>query len=335
MGVPLHMLKRVTVVGSGSWATALVKLFSDSGVQANWWVRSSEQAAYINKEGHNPRYLSFAAINPQHVVATNEADRAFKGSELVLFALPSSYLEATLKQIKPAWLEGKMLAASIKGFVPGSGLTPSQFIRKQVKKAPDVLVLGGPCHAEEMAQQRSTYVTIAGRDRAWRKHLTQLLASGSVRTVASNDPVGIEYAAILKNIIGVATGIANGLHYGDNFQAVLVSNAMREAGIFLNAMSPQERDLFHSAYFGDLLVTAYSDFSRNRTLGKMVGRGIYVSKALQSMNMVAEGYHASREMAPLLKKTRLRMPVVKSVHRILHQHANPYHEYKLLEAQLS
>lgn len=335
MCILLHMLKRVTIVGSGSWATALVKLFSDSGIQVSWWVRSAAQADYINKEGHNPRYLSFAKVNTSLVTASEDGSKVFRGSEMILFALPSSFLSATVEQMKPAWLEGKMLAVSIKGFVPGTGFTPSQYLRRQIKKAPDVLVFGGPCHAEEMAQGKSTYVTIAGRDKAWRKFLAEKLSGNAVRTITSNDPVGIEYTAILKNIIGVATGMANGLHYGDNFQAVLVSNAMREAGVFLQTVSPQERDLFHSAYFGDLLVTAYSDFSRNRTLGKMVGRGIYVSKALQSMNMVAEGYHASRELAPILKKTRVKMPVVKSVHRILHQHANPFHEFKLLEGQLS
>lgn len=329
------MLKRVTIVGSGSWATALVKLFSESAVHVSWLVRNADQAEYINKNGHNPRYLSFAVLDKRYVKATTEAAKAFSGSGLVLFALPSSYLKDTIDQFKPEWLQGKRLAASIKGFVPGTGLTPSLYIRKQVEKAEEVFVLGGPCHAEEMAQHKSTYVTVAGRDKTLRKELTSQLATGPVRTVASTDPVGIEYTAILKNIIGVATGMANGLHYGDNFQAVLVSNAMRETGKFLQAVSPMERDLFHSAYFGDLLVTAYSDFSRNRTLGKMVGRGIYVSKALQSMNMVAEGYHASRELAPLLKKTKVKMPVIQCVYRILHQHANPFHEFKLLEAQLS
>lgn len=329
------MLKQVTIVGSGSWATALVKLFSDSSIRVSWLVRNAKQAGYINTHGHNPRYLSFATLDKKKVKAMVLGADAFNDSNLVLFALPSSYLKETVEQLDAEWLQDKSLAASIKGFVPGTGFTPSQYLRKTIAQTSEITVLGGPCHAEEMAQQKSTYVTVAGNDIKLQKALMNSLDNGTIHTIASHDPVGIEYTAILKNIVGVASGMAHGLHYGDNFQAVLISNAMREAGQFLQVVCPMERDLFHSAYFGDLLVTAYSDFSRNRALGKMVGRGIYVSKALQSMNMVAEGYHASRELAPLLRTTKLKMPVVKAVHRILHQHANPFHEFRLLEAQLS
>lgn len=327
----------MTVIGSGSWATALVKLFSDKGAKVSWLVRNKEQADYIKTNGHNPTYLSFALLNMDFVQATTNSQKAIDQGDLILFAVPSSYFKKTVEQIDPDILEGKQLAVSIKGFIPGTGLTPSRFLQKHLGKKSDfkIIVLGGPCHAEEVANQKSTYITVSGEDSKWVDKICKSLKSNYTHTIANNDPIGIEYASIIKNIIGISTGIANGLHYGDNFQAVLVSNAMREAARFLNAVDPQKRDLFHSAYFGDLLVTAYSDFSRNRTLGKLVGRGIHVNKALQAMEMIAEGFHASKELAPFQEKSKIKMPVINAVHRILHQHANPYHEFKLLEHQLT
>jgi glycerol-3-phosphate dehydrogenase (NAD(P)+) len=197
-----------------------------------------------------------------------------------------------------------------------------------------VVVIGGPCHAEEIATKRNTYITIAGENTQWVQAICNSLNVHYIKTVASCDPAGIEYVAILKNIIGIATGIADGLNYGVNFIAVVISNAMREVKNFLEVVNPAKRDLYDSAYFGDLLVTAYSDYSRNRTLGKLVGRGIAVNKALQSMGMGAEGFYASKELNQLLKHQKISMPVVNSVYRILHQYANPFHEFKLVERQL-
>jgi glycerol-3-phosphate dehydrogenase (NAD(P)+) len=329
------MLKEITMIGSGSWATALVKLFTEKGIRVSWLVRKREQAAFILANGYNPRYLSFASLKRELIFPTIDVSEALVNPGLVIFAVPSSYLKDTLKQIDIKLLEIRNIAVSIKGFVGGSGCTPSRFVRDHIGNGTSVMVLGGPCHAEEIANQRSTYITISADDSAWVETVCTSLRSTYIHTVSNNDPAGIEYASILKNIIGIATGIANGLHYGDNFQAVLVSNAMREAGNFLSSIDPKERDLFNSAYFGDLLVTAYSDYSRNRTLGKLIGRGIHVNKALQAMEMIAEGFHASKELAPIQKKTKVSMPVINAVHRILHQHANPFHEFKLLEEQLS
>ncbi|CAN5576801.1 NAD(P)H-dependent glycerol-3-phosphate dehydrogenase [soil metagenome] len=331
------MLKNVTVIGSGSWATALVKLFSDNGTKVAWLVRNKEQAEFIKTNGHNPRYLSFAMLNMELIQATTNVQKAIDQSGLIVFAVPSAYFKKTVEQIDPELLVDKQLAVSIKGLIPGTGFTPSLFLQKYLGKKADakIMVMGGPCHAEEVANQKSTYITISAEDPKWVDKVCKSLKSNYTHAIANNDPIGIEYASIIKNIIGISTGIANGLHYGDNFQAVLVSNAMREAARFLNAVDPRKRDLFHSAYFGDLLVTAYSDFSRNRTLGKLVGRGIHVNKALQAMEMIAEGFHASKELAPFQAKSKIKMPVVNAVHRILHQHANPYHEFKLLENQLT
>ncbi|MCG2615355.1 hypothetical protein LZZ85_13730 [Terrimonas sp. NA20] len=330
------MLNRITIVGSGSWATALVKIFAESKINVSWLVRDAATAAFIRRHGHNPRYLGAASLDLSFIHVTAVQADAIAGSSLVVFAVPSAYLQATLQEHDAALLTGVPVAVSIKGFVPGTGLTPSRFVATQLgRNEEDVVVIGGPCHAEEIANNRNTYLTIAGADQQLVKGLCEQLSCPYVRAIQSLDPAGIEYAAILKNVIAVASGIAQGLLYGENFQAVLVANSMGEASRLIESIEPGTRNLFQSAYFGDLLVTAYSDFSRNRTLGKLIGRGYAVNKALQAMEMVAEGFSASKELERLLKKSALQTPVFNSVYRILHKHANPFNEFKLLERQFS
>lgn len=328
------MLKNITIVGSGSWATALVKIFAESGLHVKWLVRSSEQADYIRLNGRNPRYLSYAELDLKYIQPTTDTEEALQKSELIIFAVPSAYLQNAAESIEPAWLEGKRLAASIKGFVPGTGYIPSIFLNKHFNTSEPVMVIGGPCHAEEIAMRRNTYVTVAGEDSKWVQSVCEGINVHYITTISSSDPIGVEYVAILKNIIGIATGIASGLNYGENFLAVLTSNAMREVKYFLNKVHPSDRDLFDSVYFGDMLVTAYSDYSRNRTLGKLVGRGIQVNKALNTMEMVAEGFFASKELMPIVQQLNITLPVMTGVYRILHQHANPFHEFKLIEKNL-
>ncbi|MEP6845521.1 MAG: NAD(P)H-dependent glycerol-3-phosphate dehydrogenase [Panacibacter sp.] len=328
------MLKNITIIGSGSWATALVKIFSESAINVSWLVRNQEQTDYILSNSRNPRYLSYAELDLKYIQPTSDAQEALANAELVIFAVPSAYLQNAVEAMEPEWLVNKQLAVSIKGFVPGTGLIPGVFLNKHFTLASSVMVISGPCHAEEIAMKRNTYVTIAGEDKKWVKSISDGLTANYIQTIASCDPVGVEYVAILKNIIGIATGIASGLNYGDNFQAVLTSNAMREVKLFLEQVHPAKRDIFDSVYFGDLLVTAYSEYSRNRTLGKLVGRGLQVNKALQSMEMVAEGFYASKELMPLLQQLTVEVPVITGVYRILHQHANPFHEFKLIEKQL-
>lgn len=327
------MLKNITIIGSGSWATALVKIFSESSIQVSWLVRNKEQAVYINVNKRNPRYLSYAELDLHYIMPTDNAEEAILHAQLVIFAVPSAYLKDVLQSIEPVWLHNKIVAVSIKGLIPFSGSTPALYLRQYLELKQPVVVIGGPCHAEEIAMKRNTYVTISGEDAVWAKKIADSLSVPYIRTVINMDPVGLEYISILKNIIGIATGIAAGLHYGENFLAVLVSNAMREVDKFLSCIKAS-RDLYDSAYFGDMLVTAYSDFSRNRTLGKLIGRGIHVNQALQAMEMVAEGYNASREIAPRINDLQINLPIINSVYRILHQHANPFHEFKLLEQQL-
>jgi glycerol-3-phosphate dehydrogenase (NAD(P)+) len=328
------MLNNISVIGSGSWATALVKVFADSKIHVSWLVRGKEQADYINANRRNPRYLSYAEIDPDFVQPTTDLQTAIEGAQLIIFAMPSAYLKGTVESIDPVWLHNKQLAVSIKSFVPDTGYIPSLFVAKYFEWTDPVIVLSGPCHAEEIAMEKHTYLTIAGSDPQRIKEIGESLRAPYIQVVYNNDPSGVQYAAILKNIIGIATGIADGLHYGENFLAVLSSNAMREINAFLSEAYGAVRDLHDSAYFGDLLVTAYSGHSRNRTLGKLIGRGMQVTKALGSMKMVAEGYYASRELAAVTRQMGLSLPIINSIYRILHEHANPFHEFKLVEKLL-
>jgi glycerol-3-phosphate dehydrogenase (NAD(P)+) len=228
------MLKRISIIGSGSWATALVKMFSDSRVHVSWLVRSREQSDYINEHGRNLRYLSYAALNRDYITPMVNVEEAVMQSPLVLFALPSAYLKDMAERIKPEWIKNRQLAVSIKSFVPGTGYTPSAFLAKHFQVPDTAIVLGGPCHAEEIAQERNTYLTIAGQDMQQVKEVAGSIDAPYIKCVLNEDPSGVQYSAILKNIIGIATGIASGLHYGENFLAVLSSNAMREIKTFLN-----------------------------------------------------------------------------------------------------
>ena len=303
-------------------------------MDVTWLVRDVLQASQIMQTGSNPKYLSFASLNINYINAVTDMEWALKQSDIILFAVPSAYLKQVVDTIEPEWLLDKQLAVSIKGFVKGAGLIPGRFLQNAFPGNASVIVIGGPCHAEEIALERNTYVTIAARNIIDAAELSNQIQLKYIRSIKNDDPEGVEYVAILKNIIGIATGIASGLNYGENFQAVLTSNAMREINNFLLEISPRQRDLFDSAYYGDLLVTAYSEYSRNRTLGKLVGRGIKVSNVLNVMEMVAEGYNASNELAPIVKNLRADLPVINSIYRILHQHASPFHEFKLIEKYL-
>lgn len=328
------MIKKISIIGSGSWATALVKVFSDSGVHVSWLVRTQKQADYIAENRRNPRYLSYASLNLDFITPGIDIEAALQDTTLVVFALPSAYLGEIVSAIAPEWISGKQMAVSIKSFVPGTNYIPGIFLEKHFEPDKPVLVLSGPCHAEEIAMERNTYLTVAGSDMSATHALGASITASYIQVVYNTDPMGIQYSSILKNIIGIATGIACGLHYGVNFQAVLVSNALREIKVFLDSICPAKRDLYDSAYFGDVLVTAYSDYSRNRTLGKLIGRGLHVSKALQSMEMIAEGYCASTELSSITRKMNIPLPVMNSIYRILHEHANPFHEFRLIENQL-
>jgi glycerol-3-phosphate dehydrogenase (NAD(P)+) len=331
----LQPLKSISIIGGGSWATALVKIFSENKITVYWYLRSQEQVKFLLKNQRNPTYLSFLELDMDYVHPINKLKEVVQSSDDILFAVPSAFLESTLVGLDEALFKGKRIYVSIKGLVTEDLLIPSVYLSQRFNAdIKNITVMAGPCHAEEVAMDKKTFFTISGENSAIVKRVSSVIKSHYIHVICNHDPLGVEYSAILKNIIGIAGGIVKGLNYGDNFFAVVISNAMREVKAFLKAMDKVDRDLFDSAYFGDLLVTAYSEFSRNRSFGFMMGRGYSVPDVSSRMKMVAEGFYAVKGVYKIAKEIKLHMPVVFSVFRILYKHASPFAEFKLLEKQL-
>lgn len=330
-----HLSPIVTVVGGGSWATAIVKILCESDVQVRWWLRNSEDVEYIRKFGHNPNYLSDVQINRRKVRTFHQILKALEDSTHVILAVPAAFIQEAMQEVTPAHLEGKIIVSAIKGLIPNENLLVTDWAEQHFNVPSEhMCVIAGPCHAEEVALEKQSYLTIASTDLVQAAHFAKTLSCRFLQAHAIEDVYGVEYCAVMKNIIALTCGIAHGLNYGDNFQAVLVSNAMQEIKRFLDAIRPMSRDLLASAYLGDLLVTAYSQFSRNRTFGNMIGRGYSVKSAQVEMNMIAEGYYAVKGIYAINKKFQVNMPITKAAYRILYERASPAAEIQALKNQL-
>jgi glycerol-3-phosphate dehydrogenase (NAD(P)+) len=315
--------KQIAVVGGGSWATAIVKILSNNCDRIHWWMRSQEAVQSIQQNKHNPSYLSDVEIDLNKVVPTSDLQSTINHCDLIILAVPSAFLESTLADISPANLKNKVVFSTIKGIVPKPLLIVSEYLHRHFEIPYDQIgVITGPCHAEEVAMEKLSYLTLACKNTSHAALLAGLMNCRYIRTTVSDDIYGTEYSAVIKNIIAIASGICHGLGYGDNFQAVLVSNAIQEIKRFVDTVSPIGRDIKDSAYLGDLLVTAYSQFSRNRTFGSMIGKGYSVQSAQLEMNMVAEGYYAVKCIAELNQKFQVELPICQAVNDILYHHAN-------------
>jgi glycerol-3-phosphate dehydrogenase (NAD(P)+) len=326
----------VSVIGSGSWATAMVKLMQENKVKVKWWVKNKERQVFIKQQGFNPNYLSGVQINTRYVKPSINLKKDIKSSEIVVLAIPAAFIAEVLKELPKDIFEGKIIVTAIKGMIPEENLLVSDFVKKEFGVTDEQLtVVAGPCHAEEIAMSRQSYLTIGGSSHISRELVAALYRGVYVRVDELDDLEGIEYSAVMKNIIALSCGIAHGLNFGDNFQAVLVSNAMQEIRVFLNRYHPKDRDLFHSAYLGDVLVTAYSQFSRNRTFGGMIGRGYTVKSALLESKMVSEGYYAVKCMFEKFDLNELEMPVCKAVYQILYEKVSPAIEFQILKDKFS
>jgi glycerol-3-phosphate dehydrogenase (NAD(P)+) len=326
---------QITVIGSGSWATAIIKILAENSVKITWWLRNKKDADYIKKYYHNPRYLTDVQVNPRKVKTTTSIHTAIKNAEYIILAMPSAFLIETLKPLNRSHFEGKKIVSAIKGMVPDKNLLVTDWIETQFGVSQhNIAVIAGPCHAEEIALEKKSYVTIAAADLKLAQHFASLMSCRFVNANSIADIDGVEYCAIMKNIIAMACGITHGLGFGDNFQAVLVSNAMEEIKRFLDAIAPNDRELYGSGYLGDLLVTAYSKFSRNRSFGNMVGRGYSIKSAQIEMNMIAEGYFAVKSIWEINKKYQINLPIISAVYRILYEKAQPKIEIDLLTSIL-
>ncbi len=332
------MIPKIAMIGGGSWATAIIKMLCDNIAEKEiyWWMRNEEAISHIKAFKHNPNYLSSVEIKVPESNITSDIKSVIGLANYIVLNVPAAFLKESLAEITEADLKGKKIVSAIKGIVPDENLIIGEFMHQKYNiPLSDILVISGPCHAEEVALEKLSYLTIASMDTNLASNFAKLLNTRYIKTNVSDDIFGTEYAAVLKNIYAVASGICRGLGYGDNFQAVLISNAIREIKAFVDAVHPIERDIIESAYLGDLLVTAYSQFSRNRTFGNMIGKGYTVKSAQLEMNMIAEGYYAVSCMHHINKKYKVEMPISRAVYAILYEKHSPLIEMKLLTEQLS
>jgi glycerol-3-phosphate dehydrogenase (NAD(P)+) len=311
---------KVTVVGGGSFGTALVKVISENLGQCAWWMHNEESALHIRRYHHNPRYLSSIGFNPNAISIYLDLNEAVATADIVVLAVPSAFVKSVLQSLAPNAFEGKVVCTTIKGIVPDENMIVGEYLREVVGVHEDrIAVITGPCHAEEIALEKLSFLTIASTSKEVREQLTRVLANHYLTCTKSEDIYGTEYAAVMKNIYAIAAGIYHGLGYGDNFQAVLISNAAREMNRFMKSVSDAKVNIQKSAYLGDLLVTCYSQFSRNRMLGNMMGKGYTVKSAIAEMTMVSEGYYAVPLVQKLRKKREVKMPIVKAVFEVLYE----------------
>ncbi|WP_256003910.1 NAD(P)H-dependent glycerol-3-phosphate dehydrogenase [Pedobacter deserti] len=332
------MVPKVAMVGGGSWATAIVKMLSDNFTEKEiyWWMRNPDAICHLQKYKHNPNYLSSVEVRIPGENISSDLSDIIGSADYVVLNVPAAFLKDTLAEIKAEQLQGKKIVSAIKGIVPDENQIIGEFLhQKYGVPYEDLLVISGPCHAEEVALEKLSYLTIAGLDTSLAARFSDLVSTRYIKTNISDDIFGTEYAAVLKNIYAVASGICHGVGYGDNFQAVLISNAIREIKRFVDAVHPISRDINESAYLGDLMVTAYSQFSRNRTFGNMIGKGYTVKSAQLEMNMIAEGYYAANCMHHINKKYKVDMPISRAVYAVLYEKHSPHIEMRLLTEQLS
>jgi glycerol-3-phosphate dehydrogenase (NAD(P)+) len=321
---------RIAVIGSGSWATALAKVLLNNVGHLNWFVVEPDIRNHIQQFRHNPKYLSSVNFETSKLTLCESIDEAIETSDILLFVVPSAFLGLWLEPYK-ATFEGKFIISAIKGIIPKDNLTIAEFFNQRYNVGfENIGVVSGPTHAEEVALERLSYLTVACKDTEYAEFFASKLDCRYIKTIISNDIYGIEYAAVLKNIIALAAGICHGIGYGDNFLAVLISNGYKEIKRFLDKTYPSKRKTGNSVYLGDLLVTCYSQFSRNRTFGTMIGKGYSVKSAQMEMNMVAEGYYAVACIKELNTKYKVKMPITDAVYNILYEKISPVLEMKLL-----
>lgn len=327
--------ERIAVLGGGSWATALVKLLQEGGNQVTWWMRDTAQADGIRETGSNPKYISSVSFDLNRLTVSTDLISVLDDAHWVILAVPAAFLEAALEELPISAFKEKVVISAVKGMIPGRNEVIADYLLNCFDfNIEQLLVIAGPCHAEEVALKKLSYLTIAGIDTDASAQFAKMISCKYLKSCTSEDVYGTEYAAVLKNIYALACGIARGIGYGDNFQAVLVSASSREMKRITDALHPLERDIKESAYLGDLLVTAYSQFSRNRTFGHMIGRGYTVQSARMEMGMVAEGYFATKPVHELCEASGVSAPIVEAVYKSLYLNVSPSKAFAALSEKL-
>ncbi len=332
----MMQIKSIAIIGGGSWATALVKIFSEkTDITIDWWMRNQEAVDHILAFGHNPNYISSIAFD-KNVKPSTDLLSIIQKNTIIILATPAAFLSGQLSILPKNAFENKYIATSIKGIIPETYEVVGQYlINHWGISAHQLAVITGPCHAEEVALEKLSYLTVASVNNDFANTLNDLIVCRYIKTKITEDVFGVEYAAVLKNVYAIACGICHGLGYGDNFQAVLVSKSLSEMEQFLVDCHTQYRDVKENAYLGDLLVTAYSQFSRNRTFGNMIGKGYTVKSAQMEMNMIAEGYFSTKTMYKINESIGSNMPILKAVYEIIYEQQNPKKIFTALEPLLS
>jgi len=327
---------RFGVIGSGSWATALVKILTDNGHRVHWWVRNETSIRHIQTRHHNPQYLSSVYFDTSLLSLSSQVQNVVAASDCLVMAVPSAYASATLEGLDRKALQGKKILSAIKGILPGQNLLLNDYLEKEFDLAPgDYFTVMGPCHAEEVAAEKLSYLTFSGLDETLTRELAACFATEYLNTVINGDVSGVQYAAVLKNIYALGAGIAHGLEYGDNFLSVLIANCSAEMAGFLRKVGgAHPANYSGSVYLGDLLVTCYSLYSRNRTFGNMIGKGYSVKAARLELNMVAEGYNASKCIYLINNEIKAEMPIAGMIYRILWENVNVTIGMKQIEPYL-
>lgn len=325
----------IAVIGGGSWGTALVKLLLENQEEVHWWVRQEETKEHIREFQRNPNYLSYLELDTSRIRISTKLSELIKEVNTLVFAIPAAFLQEELKDLSPNAFIGKTIVSAIKGMVPSTNQSVGEYFSK-IFKVPDnnIGIIAGPCHSEEVAMEKLSFLTVAFKDSKKAEKLIQSLSSRYMRITATDDVTGIEYAAVLKNIFAIAHGICVGLGYGDNFLSVLTVNSIQEVNRFLSRLNKIERDINDSVYTGDLIVTAYSRFSRNRIFGTMIGKGYSVAFTKIEMKMIAEGYFAAKGIHEMNRKLEVHMPIAEAVYNILYRGHSPNMVMNILSERL-
>jgi len=332
---------KIGIIGSGSWATAIAKIAADNGNQIAWWVRQEANIDYFKKRHHNPHYLRNAYFDVSAIQFSSNILEVIAASEVIVMAVPSIHIVSCLEKVEAKHLEGKKIVSAIKGVLPVYNILLHQYLAK-VYQFPleNYFTLLGPSHAEEVAAEQLSYLTFSGVDLAFAEQIANCFKSEYINTIVNSDVIGVQYAGVVKNIYALGAGIAHGLEYGDNFLSVYIANCANEMQLLLSAIMHHEGNACKginynaSVYLGDLLVTCYSLHSRNRTFGNMIGKGYSVRAAELELNMVAEGYNASKCIMTINKELKQSIPIISAIYAILWEGANPTDTFKEIEAIL-
>lgn len=321
----------IAVLGSGSWATAIVKILCENHDKVFWWVREEEIKESVQHHGHNPLFLRSCELNNRKIEVSTDINTIINNADILFCVIPSAFIEKSFESVAMESMTNKIIVTATKGMIPSSNKIVSLFFKERYNiPYSSQVVISGPSHAEEIATERLTYLTCGSENKELALKISSAISCKYVKTILSDDIEGIEYAGVLKNVYALAAGIAFGLGYGDNYIAVLISNASIEMKRFLDVVDKRERNVNRLVYLGDLLVTAYSQHSRNRTFGQMIGKGYSVKSAQIEMQMIAEGYFSVNGIHNLNQKLGVDVPIVDAVYRILYDEACPHKEFSLL-----